>query len=617
MLAIAYARWSSMEQTKGSTLARQIEATTSLIESRGWEPIGDPLIDRGKSAYTGANIETGQLGQFRDSIMSGARDACNLVLVVEELDRLSRQPADLMLSWLSPLVRKGLSIAVVNTGQMITRDMLDTDMGGLMMILITAFGSHTESRKKSTRVAAAWEQKREAARNGDIAKVQRNHRRPKWVEIAEDGSFFVPPVKLEIIRLIFENRVAGIGKGLTAKTLNDMARDDSRYATWELDAGERKAPAHWSPTYVGRILANRAVMGEWQPYQRPRSGEVIALEPIADFYPKIIEPALFTRANEARISEALKRQGRGASLSNLLGTRARCATCGGQMAALGSAAYKTNKVGITRRHYSLYCTNAKIAKSCDNVMGWAYDKVEGPILDTILTLAMDDQHFGAKANDTAPLEAAVHTAKASIAETERKIEFVMDAIEGGGGEAAKARLAMRQRELADAKEALDQAEAALSSARGAVSPAEHLKRVGEVRELMNADDPDIRFQARSRVKAALGALIDKITFHPATGIVSVLVVDRARLFSIANATCQPRGGNLRKNAVEPQPYILSDLDFTAMGAGPGYGKVTTIEGGTRKETVSNDLDADQIAASKGYVRRKAATETSKTGSGPK
>lgn len=605
MFAIAYARWSSMEQTKGSTLARQIEATTGLIEARGWQSAGDPLIDRGKSAYTGANIETGQLGQFRDSIMSGARDARNLVLVVEELDRLSRQPADLMLSWLSPLVRKGLTIAVVNTGQMITREMLDTDMGGLMMILITAFGSHTESRKKSKRVAAAWDAKREAARTGE-GKIQRNHRRPKWVEIDDAGNFYVPATKLEIIKLIFDNRVNGIGKGLTAKTLNELALTDSRYAPWELDAGTRKAAAYWSATYIGRILRNRAVMGEWQPYARPRSGEVIALEPIPNFYPAIIDPALFTRANEERIADALKHQGRGKSLSNLLGTRARCASCGGQMAALGSAAFKTNKAGETHRHYSLYCNNAKLAKTCDNEQGWRYDSVEGPILDTILTLAMDDQHFGAKANDTATLEAAVHAAKASVSETGRKIELLLDALEVGG-DGIKVRLAQRQRELEDAKAALADAEAKVASARGKVSPAEHIKRVAEVRALMWSEDADEAFQARSRVKAALADLIESIKFHPATGNVSVMIVDRVRRFTIANATNIPRGGNLRKNAEKMVSYILDDIDLSKVGdVGPGYGAVTITQGGTGTVRVENDLGPDQQAASKAYQRRKAA-----------
>ncbi len=600
MFAIAYARWSSMEQTKGSTLARQLAATSEHIAAMGWQTMREPLVDRGRSAYTGENIEKGQLGAFAKSILSGAIDASKTVLVVEELDRLSRQPADVMLSWLSPLVRAGLSIKVVSTGQLINRAMLDTDMGGLMMILITSFGSHTESRKKAQRVSASWEAKRKAAREGKP--VTLSHRHPKWLEVV-DGEWHVPDHKREIVELIFSNRIAGIGKGLTAKRLNELAQSNpASYAPWPLD-GKSALPKMWTATYVGRVLRNRAVIGEWQPWHRPKKGEARpAGEPIADYYPQIISPADFERANEARTIDALKHQGRGKSLSNLLGTRARCAVCGGQMAARGSAGFKTNKAGKRHRHYFLYCEGNKVAGKCDNAQGWNYDKVEGPILDTLLTLAMDDQHFGGTV-DTAPLERAVYDARATITDLKGKIALLLDALEVGG-DAAKDRLKQRNAELASAKERLEAAETALAAAKGKVSPAEHLKRVAEVRALMWSDDADEQFQARSRIKAALGDLIDKISFHPATGLVSVLLVDRARLFSIAGAVSLPRGGNLKKHADIEPPRIVSDLDLTTMGAGPGYGVVTIREGGQKR--TENDLSPEQHAASAAYIRRKDA-----------
>jgi DNA invertase Pin-like site-specific DNA recombinase len=139
----AYARWSSLEQTKGSTLERQLENCLAYIEGIGWTLTGEAIVDRGRSAYTGANISSGNLGKFAESIRNGSIPT-PATLVVEELDRLSRQPADVMLSWLSPLVRFGLTIAVTQTGQVIDSRMLDHDMGTLMMILITAFGSHKE-----------------------------------------------------------------------------------------------------------------------------------------------------------------------------------------------------------------------------------------------------------------------------------------------------------------------------------------------------------------------------------------------------------------------------------------------------------------------------------------
>lgn len=587
MIAVQYARWSSIEQSTGSTLARQIERTGEFVAERGWTLTSDsPLIDRGKSAYTGANIETGELGKFGESIMRGQRDPIGLVLVVEELDRLSRQPADVMLSWLSPLVRRGLTIAVVNTGQMITRQMLDMDMGGLMTILITAFGSHSESRKKAVRVAAAWNVKRENARNGEA--VQRNHRRPKWVEIGDDGEWYVPPVKLEIVKLIFSNRIAGIGKGMTAQKLNELWKTNPAFAPWPLDAGNRKAPAMWSATYVGRVLRNRAVMGEWQPYTRPRKGEPTpAGEPIADYYPRIIDPATFARANEERIKDALKHQGRGRGLSNLLGTRARCGTCGGQMSALGSAAYFVNKRGEKRRHYFLYCTASKVAKTCDNARGWTYDRVEGPLLDAILQHAMDDQHFASDNGETAAMEGAVYAAKAAVREIEGKLTNLLDMVEAGN-KAAIRRYQQREVELEQAKIVLGKAENDLAGARGKVSPAEHLRRVSEVRGMMWDDDPDIRYQARLKVKQALADIIESIKFFPETGNVAVMLVDRMRRIGINHAG-----------------EIIDDIDLGKVDdtVGPGYGRVRIVEDG--KTRYENDLNEDQIAGSKAYVRRRA------------
>lgn len=589
MKAICYVRWSSQEQGRGSTLERQLEVTGEHVEAMGWTVAEAPMIDRGKSAYTGQNIETGNLGKFAKSIIDKTRSAQNLVLVVEELDRLSRQPADVMLTWMSPLIRAGLTIKVVKTNQTINRAMLDHDMGGLMMILIGAFGSHTESRKKADRVAEAWRKKREAVRAGkSINEKQRNHRRPKWVEVDENGEFWVPSHKREIVELIFANRLKGIGKGLTAQQLNKRALKDSRFAPWAV-GDKSQPPPHWTHTYIGRVLRNRAVLGEWQPYTRPRDGEAKpAGEAIQNYYPQIIDAADFVRANDDRVAEMLKHQGRSRSLSNLLGTRAICGECGGQMSARGSAAYFTNKDGEKRRHYQMYCTKAKLAKTCTNQRGWNYDRVERPILDKLLTLAMDDEYFSN--TDTADLERAVHTARAVIDDLKTKRARLLSLVEAGDDDAV-ALFAKRGRELKDAQEALEKAEETLAAARGAVSPAEHIRRVSEVRELMWDDDADVRFEARTKIKQALSDIIASITFHERTGHVGVLLVDYMRIFTISHAG-----------------EIIQDLDMVdqlpgAFKGGVGKSETHSPDGTV---TVNNDLSTERQDAADAYVRRKTA-----------
>ena len=494
-----------------------------------------------------------------------------------------------MLSWLSPLVRKGLTISVVNTGQMITRELLDNDIGSLMTTLISAFGSHAESRKKAVRVAAAWEKKRADARQGKD--VTRSHRRPKWIEVTENGTFYVTDCKRRVIESIFKRRIAGIGKGLIAKELNVLANTDPAFAPWPIQ-GKTTTDKMWTSTYVGRIICNRAVLGEWQPFRRPRNGIPVAVgEPIEKYYPAIIDPTDFRLANEKRIANALTRQGRGRGLSNLLGTRARCASCNGQMSALGSAAYHINRKGEKRRHYFLYCQNAKVAHTCDNQMGWTYDRVEGPILDVILSLAMDDQHFPSN-EDFSLLEVGVHHAKSEIDHFLNARSRLLDLVEAGE-EGASERYQQRERDVAAARERLAEAELRLEVARGKVSPADHLRRVAEVRELMWDDDPEIRFQARSRVKRALSDVIESIKFHCVTGNVTVVLVDRLRVFSLSHSG-----------------VIISDLkldEILPSQVGPQYGKVTVRRAGG--VSYSNDLSDDQKSASAAYISRRKSELT--------
>lgn len=497
MEAYLYARWSSLEQSKGSTLDRQIKNCEAYALEHGLE-VRETIIDRGRSAYTGENISSGNLGTFASRVESGsiALPAC---LIVEELDRLSRQPADVMLRWLSPLIRSGLAIVVTQSGRTIDADMLDRDMGSLMMLMIGAFGSHEESRKKSERVSAAWIRKREEALAGNP--VQRNHRSPLWLTVVE-GQFEIIPERGETIAHIFKRRVEGLGKGAIAQELNA-----NRVPTWS-------RAEHWTPTYVGRVLSNRAVIGEWQPHVWPRKAKARQPvgEPVGDFYPEVVSAEVFVAANERRLKSELSGQGRGRSLSNLIGSKATCAKCGGRMTARGASRYRTNRDGSKTRHYFLYCERAKIAKACSHEKGWTYDRVEKPLLDNLLTLALDDGYFSAGTDLTA-FEAAVLSAKATVSELSTRAGRLLDLVEDGDA-LASGRYRVLQGKLEDALRKLEEADAALQEARGSVSPDEHLKRVSEVRELIESEDPEIRFQARRRVKSALHDLITAMVFDP-------------------------------------------------------------------------------------------------------
>ncbi|HEY6869817.1 MAG TPA: recombinase family protein, partial [Novosphingobium sp.] len=90
--AYIYARFSSLEQAKGHSLERQLEEGRAHIERNGWEYHEDrELRDEGRSAFSGENRQPGSaLYDFEQQTLAGTFKT-GVVLVVENIDRLTRQ----------------------------------------------------------------------------------------------------------------------------------------------------------------------------------------------------------------------------------------------------------------------------------------------------------------------------------------------------------------------------------------------------------------------------------------------------------------------------------------------------------------------------------------------
>src|SRR6188768_472337 len=111
MEAHLYARWSSKEQKHGNTIPRQRDITTRCAEAEAW-PVASSFYDDGMSAWTGSNITRGNLAKFIDGL--GADGGHAKVLVVEQLDRLTRRPPLDVLNWMQRATGTGLAIYTVN-----------------------------------------------------------------------------------------------------------------------------------------------------------------------------------------------------------------------------------------------------------------------------------------------------------------------------------------------------------------------------------------------------------------------------------------------------------------------------------------------------------------------
>jgi site-specific DNA recombinase len=86
-----YIRWSTDEQTDGTTLEVQRERCTLFIRSQGWEVVNDDLIfvDDG---YSGGSLDRPALTRLRQAVRAGKVDC----VVSYSVDRLSRNLADIV-----------------------------------------------------------------------------------------------------------------------------------------------------------------------------------------------------------------------------------------------------------------------------------------------------------------------------------------------------------------------------------------------------------------------------------------------------------------------------------------------------------------------------------------
>lgn len=291
-LAFSYLRFSSPAQAEGDSVRRQ----TALRD--GWLKRHDhvrldtslSLIDAGVSGFRGEHRTNRKhaLASFLDLVERG-RVPAGSYLIVENLDRLSREHPLEVLGLVGDLVRAGIQVVQLAPEVVFTADM---DEGTLCMLLLGAIRGHGESQRKSGMCGAAWTEKKDEAR---MARKAHGKAVPAWLEL-DDGTYRVRQDAGRAVRLIFQWCAEGLGtlaitQRLNAEGIPPIAR------------GRR-----WIRSYVAKIIDNRAVLGEYQPMKGHR-GRVVDGEPITDYFPAVVSEQQWFAAHAA-VQARNKRCGR-------------------------------------------------------------------------------------------------------------------------------------------------------------------------------------------------------------------------------------------------------------------------------------------------------------------
>ena len=322
--AYSYLRFSSPEQARGDSYRRQTSMAASYAMSHNLD-LDEALTfqDLGVSAYRGLNAETGKLGCLLEAVRMGLIMKSSVILV-ESLDRLSRQAARKALRLIESILETGVSVVTLTDGREYTLESLDSDPLNLLIALLTFIRANEESAIKSHRIAASWVAKRDRAREQPLTA-----RCPGWLRLTADRkSFVLVPEQAAVVQRIFSDALAGYGVLAISWRLNVEGAP-------RLTGGSRVGKM-WYSASVSRLLNAVSTIGTLQPYKVAHSegrSFRVPLPEIPNYYPAVVSPETFERVQKVRdaATSARRRKQAGMPAYNIIGRLARCSLCGNSM----------------------------------------------------------------------------------------------------------------------------------------------------------------------------------------------------------------------------------------------------------------------------------------------
>ena len=357
--AYSYIRFSTPKQAQGDSYRRQLQQAMDYCAEHNLQLDDKTIDDFGTSAFRGANMTEGALGRFVDAVKHGEIEQGSYLLV-ESVDRLSRQAVEEALEQFLAIVRAGIVIVTLSDKQVFRRGQVDFTK--LIVSIVYMARANDESEMKSRRSRAAWSNGREQARKNN--KVIANSRLPSW--LTRDGEQIVPiSERVAIVNEMFEMAKSGCGYEQIAKVFLDKG-----YKTFGKEAD-------WRPAGIQAVIKSQAVIGVFQPHVIENGERVPADEPILGYYPTIVSPALFEEVQHL-ISKRNKHSGsyRKGTFNNLFSGVLRC-QCG------ESLRYQNKGRAGSPRNY-LVCPKQNTA-GC-KLPNMLYDKVEPQLLQAVFLL---------------------------------------------------------------------------------------------------------------------------------------------------------------------------------------------------------------------------------------
>ncbi|HAS6182209.1 TPA: hypothetical protein I7160_02235 [Vibrio vulnificus] len=394
--AYSYVRLSSKKQIFGYGEDRQWESIEEAALTNGWELSDKTFSDLGVSGWKGENIDTGALSQFLRCVEDGYV-AKGSVLIVENVDRLSRAGVNRAVSLLMQLLDSGISIYTATDKKLYEPDS-SSPLIDLMAWALSAQRAFEESERKSHMILNAKAKAREEARaTGKII----TRRCPSWLQVnADKTAFETLPERVETLQKIFELYTNGYGTPRVARYLTDEGR-------------KPLTGRAWYPRSVSRLLQYRAVLGEYQPTLNGKPEG----DPIKNYYPAIITEDLFNEA-QAILKEGGAGKGRrGNEMRNYFAGLLRC-SCGEGMHIVSTCTKG-------KRYYQLRCLQYTI--SC-YAGSWNFNKLASYVLFALRRLPILEVMGSNDNGNVKELNDKVRDLSALLEDSRKQLDNTINAI---------------------------------------------------------------------------------------------------------------------------------------------------------------------------------------------
>ncbi|MFS2017381.1 recombinase family protein [Massilia sp. CT11-108] len=445
-LAYSYRRFSHAKQNEAGSLKRQKDIAVGYCQKHNLQLVEDEqytFLDRATSAFDGKNLDDkAELRRFHDLVEAGSIPEGSY-LIVESLDRLSRQHPRQALPRFLDLLNAGINIVSVNDDKVYKAGKVDEL--DLIVSIMEMSRSHSESSNKSKRVGKAWRDKQEDARN---ERKPMGATRPAWLDpVYRDDDkdklkrkpthYVVNEAKKQIVKDIFQWTIDGYGREAIARRLNEAGIPSFKGKTW-------------GGSSVAQILKSPTVLGIYQPYSGKGKERVKVGEPITGLYEPIIDERTFYEAQQAtteRFITGAKKQSRGYNVWQRI---LRCTRC--------HAALNVYTKGAKQPPY-LRCYEAGKGK-CDarSIRLDRADEVFKELLTKVNSLALVQ-------SDARSLQAQLNEVRGRMAEQQRARAETLDFLRTRPSSTLRAEVADADDEIARLEERELELEKALAADR--------------------------------------------------------------------------------------------------------------------------------------------------------